>query len=184
MKKILIIFCLFFVCNLSDAKILKKKEIYDILNNYTKLYRSHLYGIAKLESSFRTNAIGDNGFSVGILQLHKTTIKGLYKKGLIRYFNKKRINLKKAYKLRYNPKFSFYVGEILFKDNMKIIKRYAKKYKIKLNKKRLEDLTIMSHNVGVSKCIYRRLLNKQKKNTAVDKYLKIVRKYMREYDAK
>lgn len=177
----LVFFLLLFV-NLGIARVISYKNLQILIKKQVfNQYQSMMYGIVMAESRGNSKAIGDNGKSVGLTQIHITTLKNMIKCKLLTKYQGKKLTYRRASKLRKDPKFNLYVANILAKHNENIIKNVAKVNKIKLTNTRLLDLVIKSHNQGVNNTIKRDLLKKKPVLKIVVKYLKKVRKYMKNW---
>jgi len=180
MRSILtILLLIFFITNTySDCTKLNNDELNQLVKeNIQKEYRKVMIGMIYTESSGRPCVIGDSGASIGLLQLNESVIRGLYRQGVLTTYNEVNISLDEALRLRNNPEYNLYVSEILFKQNLSILRRINNIHKLNLDNKALLDLAVMSHNAGVTKIVRRRLLNKERPNIDVDKYLRLVKRY-------
>ena len=136
--------------------------------------------IISTESSGRPEAIGDVGAAAGdsrgLMQIQDATARGLYKKGLLpKVWNGKKVKKRDLPSLLLDPEFNKQAGSALFEDNRNILKKKAIREGIEITDNDLQDLTIKAHNQGVSKTIRRDLMNEEKQNPIVQKYLEKVR---------
>ena len=132
--------------------------------------------IIHTESSGRPDVIGDEGESIGLMQIQKETAKGLYKQGLLpKEWAGKKVKRKDLPNLLKDPDFNKLAGSALFVDNKKRIQSIATKNGIQLSPDQLNDLAIKSHNQGVTKTIKRELLGKEPTLPRVDDYLQKIK---------
>lgn len=132
--------------------------------------------IIHTESSGRPSVIGDQGESIGLMQIQKETARGLYKQGLLpKEWDGKKVKKRDLPELLKDPEFNKQAGAALFIDNKNRIRKIASKQGIDLTPERLNDLAIKSHNQGVTKTIRRELLGQEPTLPRVDEYLEKVK---------